>query len=93
MMALAHVAERVTDDVESHIRRDPDAVTRAVGELADEEGMSRHWMNDAVTMRTCPKMPTRASGGPGQLVPDNRGGLDQPDDRDEAARGSSAGLG
>ena len=42
MMALAHDAKRVTEDVDSHIRRGRDAVTRAVAELADEEGLSKY---------------------------------------------------
>ena len=41
MMALAHDAKRVTEDVDSHIRTGRDAVTRAVAEIADEEGMSK----------------------------------------------------
>ena len=40
MMALAHDARRVTEDIDSHIRRGRDAVTRAVAEIADEEGLS-----------------------------------------------------
>ena len=51
MMALAHDAKRVTEDVDSHIRRGRAAVTRAVAELADEEGLSKYWLNEAVTMR------------------------------------------
>lgn len=34
MMALAHDAQRVTNDVDSHIRRGRDAVTKAVAEIA-----------------------------------------------------------
>ena len=41
MMALAHDAERVTDDVDSHIRHGREAVTRAAAELADEEGSGK----------------------------------------------------
>ena len=59
MMALAHDAKRVTDDVDSHIRTGRDAVTRAVAEIADEEGLSKHWLNEAVTMRYLPKDPDR----------------------------------
>ena len=61
MMALAHGAKRVTDDVDTHIRRGRDAVTRAVAEIADEEGLSKHWLNEAVTMRYLPEDPTGAS--------------------------------
>ena len=59
MMALAHDAQRVTDDVDSHIRQGREAVTRAVAEIADEEGLSRHWLNEAVTMRHLPEDPDR----------------------------------
>ena len=59
MMALAHDAKRVTADVDSHIRRGRDAVTRAVAEIADEEGLSRYWLNEAVTMRYLPEDPDR----------------------------------
>ena len=59
MMALAHDAKRVTEDVDSHIWRGRDAVTRAIGEIADEEGLSRHWLNEAVTMRYLPQDPDR----------------------------------
>ena len=62
MMALAHDAKRVTADVDSHIRRGRDAVTRAVAEIADEEGLSRYWLNEAVTMRYLPEDPDRATG-------------------------------
>ena len=59
MMALAHDAKRVTADVDSPIRRGRDAVTRAVAEIADEEGLSRYWLNEAVTMRYLPEDPDR----------------------------------
>ena len=59
MMALAHDAKRMTEDVDSHIRRGRDAVTRAVAEIADEEGPSKHWLNEAVTMRYVPEDPDR----------------------------------
>ena len=51
MMALAHDAQRVTDDVDSHIRRGRDAVNRAVAEIAGEVGLSKYWLNEAVTLR------------------------------------------
>ena len=57
MMALAHDAERVTEDVDLHIRQGREAVTQAVAEIADEEGMSKHWLNEAVTMRHLPEDP------------------------------------
>ena len=44
LMALAHDAKRVTEDIDSHIRRGRDAVTRPVAEIADEEGLSTHWL-------------------------------------------------
>ena len=62
MMALAHDAKRVTGDVDSHIRKGRDALTRAVAEVAGEEGLSKHWLNEAVTMRYLPQDPDRASG-------------------------------
>ena len=55
MMALAHDAQRVTDDVDSHIRQGREAVTKAVAEIADEEGLSRYWLNEAVTLRHLPE--------------------------------------
>ena len=51
MMALAHDAQRVTDDVDSHIRCGRDAVNRAVAEIAGEVGLSKYWLNEAVTLR------------------------------------------
>ena len=88
MMALAHDAQRVTDDVDSHIRQGREAVTKAVAEIADEEGLSRYWLNEAVTLRHLPEDPDRGE----RRVYSNThlridGRLDQPDDRDEAARG------
>ena len=59
MMALAHDGKRVIADVDSHIRRGRDAVTRAVTEIADEEGLSRYLLNEAVTMRHLPEDPDR----------------------------------
>ena len=59
MMALAHDAKRVTEDVDAHIRKGRDAVTRAVAELAGEEGLSKYWLNEAVTMRYLPEDPDR----------------------------------
>ena len=59
MMALAHDAQRVTDDVDSHIRRGRDAITRAVAEIAAEEGLSKYWLNEAVTLRHLPEDPDR----------------------------------
>ena len=41
MMALAHDARRVTDDVDSYIRHGREAVTKAAAELAGEEGLSK----------------------------------------------------
>ena len=41
MMALAHDAKRVTEDVDSHIRRGRDALTRAVAEIAATSRDSR----------------------------------------------------
>ena len=34
-------------------------MTRAVAELADEEGLSKYWLNEAVTMRYLPEDPDR----------------------------------
>ena len=59
MMALAHDAQRVTDDVDSHIRRGRDAVNRAVAEIAGEVGLSKYWLNEAVTLRHLPEDPDR----------------------------------
>ncbi len=59
MMALAHDAQRVTDDVDSHIRRGRDAVNRAVAEIAGEVGLSKYWLNEAVTLRHLPEEPDR----------------------------------
>ena len=59
MMALARDGKRVTADVDSHIGRGRDAVTRAVAEIADEEGLSRHWLSEAVTTRYLPEDPER----------------------------------
>ena len=59
LMALVHDAKRVTDDVASHIRRGRDVVTRAVAELADQDGLSKHWLNEAVTMRHLSEDPDR----------------------------------
>ncbi len=59
MMALAHDAQRMTDDVDSHIRQGREAVTKAVAEIADEEGLSRYWLNEAVTLRHLPEDPDR----------------------------------
>ena len=61
MMALAHDAKRVTEDVDSHIRRGRDAVTRAVAAIANEAGLSKHSLNEAVTMRYLPQTRTGAS--------------------------------
>ncbi len=59
MMALAHDAQRVTEDVDSHIRHGRETVTEAVAEIADEEGLSRYWLNEAVTLRYLPADPDR----------------------------------
>ncbi len=59
MMALAHDAQRVTDDVDSHIRHGREAVTKAAAEIADEEGLSKYWLNEAVTLRHLPEDPDR----------------------------------
>ena len=61
MMALAHDAQRVTDDVDSHIRRGREAVTKAAAELAGEEGLSKYWLNEAVTLRHMPQEPDRGA--------------------------------
>ncbi|MCY4601942.1 MAG: hypothetical protein OXF27_18720 [Acidobacteria bacterium] len=34
-------------------------MTRAVAELADEEGLSKYWLNEAATMRHLPEGPDR----------------------------------
>ena len=48
VMALAHDAQRVTEDVDSHIRNGRDAVKRAVSEIAAEErDLSPEWLNEA----------------------------------------------
>ena len=39
-MAPTHDAKRVTEDVDSHIRRRRDAVTRVVAEIADEHSVT-----------------------------------------------------
>jgi hypothetical protein len=58
VMALAHDAKRVTEDVDSHIRNGRDAVKRAVREIAAEErDLSPEWLNEAVTMRHLPEGP------------------------------------
>lgn len=59
MMILAHDAARATDDVDSHIRRGRSAVTKAVAEIGDEEGLGKHWLNEAVTLRYLPQEPDR----------------------------------
>ena len=61
MMALAHDAKRVTADIDSHIRQGREALTKAVAEIADEEGLSRHWLNEAVTLRHLPEDPDRGA--------------------------------
>ena len=59
MMALAYDAQRVTEDVDSHIRQGRDAVSEAAAEIADEEGLSKYWLNEAVTLRHLPEDPDR----------------------------------
>ena len=59
MMALAHDAQRVTDDVDSHIRRGREAVTKAVAEIAGEVGLSKYWLKEAITPRHLPEDPDR----------------------------------
>lgn len=59
MMILAHDAARATDDVDSHIRRGRSAVTKAVAEIGDEEGLGKYWLNEAVTLRYLPQDPDR----------------------------------
>ena len=50
----------MTEDVDWQIRRGRDAVTRAISESPDEEGLSKHWLNEPVTMRYLP------TPGPGE---------------------------
>ena len=94
MMALAHDAKRVTADVDLHIRRGRAAVTRggrrARGRRGPEQVQAERGSDHALPARR--SRPGRAARLR-QLAPDNRGCLDQPDDRDEAERGSSAGPG
>ena len=59
MMILAHDAARATDDVDSHIRRGRSAITKAVAEVGDEEGLGKYWLNEAVTLRYMPQEPDR----------------------------------
>ena len=61
MLALAHDAKRVTEDVDSHIRSGRGAATRAVAEIADEEGLSKHLLNEAATVRYLSQTRTGAS--------------------------------
>ena len=56
-VALAHNAERTTDDVDGYIRRGSEAVSKAAREIAEERGLSKYWLNDAVTMRHLPSDP------------------------------------
>ena len=96
MMALAHDAKRVTEDIDSHIRRDRDAVTRAVVKIADD---GRRGSEQALAERGSDhELPVRRSrlgraARLRQLAPDNRGSLGQPDARHELHAGRPPDLG
>ena len=59
VMALAHQATRVTRDVDAWIREGRAAVKTAAKEVAREENLSEHWLNEAVTARHLPESPDR----------------------------------
>ena len=57
LIALAHDNSRTTTDVDSHIREGRLAVKAAAAAIAEEEGLSRYWLNEAVTIRHLPESP------------------------------------